>query len=625
MHVTGVKLLIIALYDDSKLVVCFGSLRRQTSIQATMTSQVTTGAPSLHGFSRNWEWPNSIGRRMAKLSVKNFLEMVLRSTLVDEDQLRRTLEVCKGNYGGELPEDADIVADHLIDVGLITRWHSDKLFDKKYKGFFLGKYKLLGLLGTGGMSSVYLAEHLLMHQRRAIKVLPKSRIADSSYLQRFYLEARASAKLDHPNIARAYDIDNEGDTHYLVMEFVEGKDLQTIVRDEGPLDYERAANYIAQSAVGLEHAHEVGLIHRDIKPANLLVDRKNVVKILDLGLALFSNEEASLTMAHNENVLGTADYLAPEQAINSHNVDRRVDIYSLGCTMYYALTGHAPFPEGTLAQRIAKHQTQMPADIRKDRPDCPTELVEICVKMMQKNPEHRFGTARHVSDVLEAWLLGRGLGVGQPATDSSVKLVAMATAASEAASAKTAERKAAGSSKARLPAAINVVPDARPDSVGGRIEPARNHTMSQHGRATVKGYDAAGKSSASGVGSGRERGLLVAKSLDEPQVKPAENSTVNLDLDGIRSVSSSVKESTVSLLGGRLQRRRKSAPVWIWAAVGGGVVLLLIIIVVVAVMFGGKPDEPEKKKDIYDRTTARIVDRRENSVVRRDCASQRLT
>ena len=156
---------------------------------------------------------------------------------------------------------------------------------------------------------------------------------------------------------RCYDVDNEGDTHYIVMEFIEGKDLNTIVKQEGPLPLELACNYIAQSAEGLEHAHENGLIHRDVKPANLLVDTKGIVKILDLGLALFSdNERASLTVEHNENVLGTADYLAPEQAVNSHKVDHRADIYGLGCSLYFLLTGHPPFPEGTLAQRIAKHQ-----------------------------------------------------------------------------------------------------------------------------------------------------------------------------------------------------------------------------------------------------------------------------
>ncbi len=156
------------------------------------------------------------------------------------------------------------------------------------------------------------------------------------------------------------------------MEYVEGRDLQQMVKQQGPLDYASAAEYIRQAAEGLAHAHQAGLIHRDVKPANLLVDRKNVVKVLDLGLARFTDEDrASLTVQYDENVLGTADYLAPEQAIDSHGVDARADIYSLGCSLYYLLTGHPPFPDGTLPQRLMAHQKQPPPSIRLDRPRCP--------------------------------------------------------------------------------------------------------------------------------------------------------------------------------------------------------------------------------------------------------------
>ncbi|MCE9526660.1 MAG: serine/threonine protein kinase [Planctomycetales bacterium] len=264
---------------------------------------------------------------MAKLSAENFIDYVERSGLVEEDQLAKSLEALKAKHGGKLPEDSELVANHLINANLITQWHADKIQDRKYKGFRLGKYKLLRLIGTGGMSSVYLAEHVLMKRQRAIKVLPKSRVNDSSYLARFHLEAQATASLDHPNIVRAYDVDNDGEQHFLVMEYIDGKDLQNIVKQEGPLPLELACNYIAQTAEGLAYAHENNLIHRDIKPANLLIDDKGIVRILDLGLALYSDgAKASLTVAHNENVLGTADYLSPEQAVNSHKVDLRTDI-----------------------------------------------------------------------------------------------------------------------------------------------------------------------------------------------------------------------------------------------------------------------------------------------------------
>ena len=298
-------------------------------------------------------------------TVDSFLDLVRRSGLVEKDQLNAVLADVQVQAGGSLPAEADVVAKKLVEAGLLTRWQCDNLLEGRHKGFFLGKYKLLDHLGTGGMSSVYLAEHVLMQKRRAIKVLPKHRVEDSSYLARFHREAQAAASLDHHNIVRAYDVDNDGLIHYLVMEYVEGRDLQQMVKSDGPMDYLVAADFIRQAADGLEHAHKAGLIHRDVKPANLLVDQKKVVKVLDLGLARFTaDENASLTVAYDENVLGTADYLAPEQALDSHGVDGRADIYSLGCSHVFpldrasALSGRHPAPaphaapEATPAQHI---------------------------------------------------------------------------------------------------------------------------------------------------------------------------------------------------------------------------------------------------------------------------------
>lgn len=340
-----------------------------------------------------------------KLSVDDFLGIVRRSRLVDPDVLDRFVKALREKYGDSLPADPAAVGRLLVAKRLVTPWQLEKLLSGKHRGYFLGVYRLLQHLGRGGMSSVYLAEHTLMKKKRAIKVLPRKRVNDSSFLERFRLEAVATAKLRHPNIVRAYDIDNENDLHYIVMEYVEGQDLQSLVKERGALPFGSAAQYIAQAARGLAYAHQAGMVHRDVKPANLLLAIGGTVKVLDLGLALIhSDERSSLTIAHNENVLGTADYLAPEQAISSHHVDHRVDIYGLGCTLYFLLTGHAPFPDGTLAQRIAKHQTKMPEDIRKDRPDCPGDLVGICIKMIQKEPDYRYQTMEEVASKLEGWL-----------------------------------------------------------------------------------------------------------------------------------------------------------------------------------------------------------------------------
>ena len=371
---------------------------------------------------------------MTKLPGDKFLELLNRSGLAEPDALAKSLSALEAQKGPDALKDSQVVSDHLQAAGLITKWQSDKLMDGRHKGFFLKNYKLLSHLGSGGMSSVYLAEHRHMHRRVAIKVLPQSRVEDSSYLARFYREARAAAALDSPNIVRAYDVDSDGNTHFLVMEYVEGADLAVTVKKEGKMSYERAAEYMRQAADGLAHAHQVGLIHRDIKPANLLLDNRGTVKVLDMGLARFSDDhEASLTKTHDENVLGTADYLPPEQAIDSHKVDARADIYSLGCTLYFLLTGHPPFPEGSLAQRLMKHQTAEPASILLDRPDAPDGLVAICGRMMAKSADDRFQNCGDVRDALAAWLKGepgisrRSAGLG-PASGQPKR--APATAAS---------------------------------------------------------------------------------------------------------------------------------------------------------------------------------------------------
>lgn len=342
-----------------------------------------------------------------------FLDRVQRSGLIaeqDMSQLRQDLDAQGVDLG-----DARAIAAALVEQQALTRWQADKVLEGKHKGFFLGSYRLLRPLGRGGMGAVFLAQHEMMRRRCAIKVLPHSQIKEgSSVLKRFYVEAQAVAALDHQNIVRAYDVAVESkdgkDTHYLVMEYVEGHDLQTLVQDQGVLDYVKTAEYLRQTANGLAHAHEAGLIHRDIKPANLLVDTKGVVKILDLGLARFfdDSQQASLTKAFNETVLGTADYLSPEQALNSHTVDHRTDIYSLGCTAYFMLVGTPPFPDGTVAQRLVAHQIKSPDPIKEKRPDAPPSLLAIVDKMMAKKAEDRFQAAEEIATILAAWLIEFG-------------------------------------------------------------------------------------------------------------------------------------------------------------------------------------------------------------------------
>lgn len=300
-------------------------------------------------------------------SVDEFLQVVRRSGLVQEDRLLATVEPWIGHAG--LPPEPMLKA--LADSELLTRWQIEQLLKGRYKGFTLGKYRLLKLLGAGGMSSVYLAEHATLKSKAAVKVLPVKRVDQTSYLARFEREARQSARLNHPNIVRTFDLDTAGSIHFIAMEYIDGIDLHAKVKRDGPLPVREAADYIRQAAIGLQHAHEEGLIHRDIKPANLMLDHRGTVKILDLGLALAGgDEDGSLTREHDEKVLGTVDYLAPEQATDSHKADRRSDIYSLGCTLYYLLVGKPPFATGKLAERLQAHLSSRRPICSSSGPTC---------------------------------------------------------------------------------------------------------------------------------------------------------------------------------------------------------------------------------------------------------------
>jgi serine/threonine-protein kinase len=338
-------------------------------------------------------------------SVDEFLQVVRRSGLVDDQKLLEIVAPWVGHAGP--PPEAMLEA--LTASGTLTTWQLDQLVKGRHKGFTLGKYRLLRLLGAGGMSSVYLAEHATLKSKAAVKVLPVKRVDQSSYLARFEREARQSARLSHPNIVRTFDLDTAGAIHFIAMEYVDGIDLHAKVKRDGPLSIREAADFIRQAALGLQHAHEEGLVHRDIKPANLMLDTRGTVKILDLGLALAGgDEDGSLTREHDEKVLGTVDYLAPEQATDSHKADRRSDIYALGCTLYYLLIGKAPFASGKLSERLQSHLHKPPPNILEQRPDVPIAIADLYFRMMQKHPDGRPQSAREVADALGAWLNAGG-------------------------------------------------------------------------------------------------------------------------------------------------------------------------------------------------------------------------
>ena len=336
-------------------------------------------------------------------SADELLQLIRKSGMVDETKLSTYLQRRQLTRG--LSDDPREFADELVQDGILTYFQSEQFLLGKWRGFTIGKFKLLERVGVGGMGQVFLCEHMFMRRRVAVKVLPPAKAEQPAALGRFYREARAAGSLDHPNIVRTHDIDQDGNLHFIVMDYVDGPNLLDVVKKFGPLDLRRAVSYISQVAVGLDYAFRNKLIHRDIKPGNVLIDRKGVARLLDMGLARFLNDHTDqLTIKYDDKiVLGTADYVAPEQVANSHSVDIRADIYGLGGTFYFLLAGHPPFPTGTVSQKLLWHRTKDPTPIRQIRPEVPEGLAVIIGKMMAKDPKARYQTPAQIAADLRAF------------------------------------------------------------------------------------------------------------------------------------------------------------------------------------------------------------------------------
>jgi tRNA A-37 threonylcarbamoyl transferase component Bud32/tetratricopeptide (TPR) repeat protein len=267
------------------------------------------------------------------------------------------------------------------------------------------RYRVLRLLGRGGMGTVYLAEHRHMGRLVALKVIKPSLLEDSVAVRRFRQEVRTVARLWHPNIVQADDADQAGGLHFLVMEYLEGQSLHEYLQAHGPLPAAEACDDARQAALGLQHAHERGLTHRDVKPHNLLRTPAGQIKILDFGLAgvVGEREAPSAALTGAGTTIGTADYMAPEQARDSHAADIRADIYALGCTLYHLLAGRPPFPgPGTPVEKILRHVTDEPTPLRQLRADLPADLDAVVARMMAKDPADRYQTPAEVAAALAA-------------------------------------------------------------------------------------------------------------------------------------------------------------------------------------------------------------------------------
>jgi serine/threonine protein kinase len=264
------------------------------------------------------------------------------------------------------------------------------------------RYQVLQRLGAGGMGVVYKAEHRLMARTVALKVISKRLTEMSGVVERFRREVQAVARLSHPNLVQAYDAEQAGELHFLVMEFVPGQSLAWLVDRDGPLSVEKACDCVRQAAVGLGHALAQGLVHRDVKPQNLMLTPQGQVKVLDFGLAsLVAEQGGDGGLTETGQGMGTPDYMAPEQIRDAHSVDTRADVYSLGCTLYFLLAGRPPFPEGDSRQKVAAHLEKQPTPLPQLRPGLPAGLVQVVERMMAKAPARRYQTPAEVAAALE--------------------------------------------------------------------------------------------------------------------------------------------------------------------------------------------------------------------------------
>ena len=344
---------------------------------------------------------------MPVASLQDFQRVIEKSSLLSAEQwteLRTWPE-----------EEPKTLLARMVKAGWITDWQAQQLLAGKSQ-LFMGRYELLELIGLGGMGAVFKARLPRVGRIVALKVMNKQHLKRPQSVARFLREIRSAAVVDHPNLVRAYDADVDRDTYFLVMEYVSGENLKSWIKSEAALPIGWSSECIRQAALGLAYAHQRGMVHRDIKPQNLMLTPDGQVKILDFGLARFAMETAPQPLAALPSalantatdsltqvgiVMGTPDYIAPEQANDAHTADIRADIYSLGCTLYDLLAGHAPFAEGTITTKVTAHMERTATPLSEVRKDVPAELSRIVERMMAKDPSKRYQTPADVAAALE--------------------------------------------------------------------------------------------------------------------------------------------------------------------------------------------------------------------------------
>lgn len=338
-------------------------------------------------------------------STLSFETAAVRSRLVSQRKLDRVIELAG-------TDDTNVVAATLVKSGLLTKYQAEQLREGRTK-FNLGPYIITDYIGAGGMGRVYKAVHEVMGRECAVKMLPSERLKKNDEARdSFIREIRLQAGLDHPNVVRAFDAGKDGEIHYLVTEFVPGTDMRKLIKNNGALSMSHAALIVSQAAHGLQYAHDIGLVHRDVKPGNILVTPEGHAKLSDIGLA-------GWTMSLGDDprsgkIVGTADYLSPEAIRTPSAIGPLADIYSLGCTLYYGVTGKVPFPGGDSKSKCRRHCEQSAWHPGRLVNGLSEDFVDLIADMMEKDPTRRIQSAAEVAERLEAWTNSEDEVVEQP-------------------------------------------------------------------------------------------------------------------------------------------------------------------------------------------------------------------
>lgn len=377
----------------------------RAAYDALLREQFKRQAASGVGFGSAWlgqaalRWPEG----QQPKTLDEFYECVATSAILPLTDLKLFHDRLPED---KRPKDPKGLATELVRAKKVSKHQALTLLRGKPKSLSFGEYAILDKLGEGGMGQVLKAEHRRMKRIVALKLISSDALDDEDSKRRFQQEVQAAARLIHTNIVTAFDANEHDGVHYYVMEYVEGIDLGALLKTHGPLPVATALDYALQAARGLAYAHAKGIIHRDIKPSNLLVDRDGTLKILDMGLARIEQHDGSPHLTTDGQVLGTVDFMAPEQAIDTHAVDARADVYSLGCTLYRLLTGELLYQGETVMRKLMAHRESPIPSLREKRSDIPAAVELIWRKMVGKLPEDRQQTMGEVIAQLESCLHG---------------------------------------------------------------------------------------------------------------------------------------------------------------------------------------------------------------------------